>query len=268
MEQKTLKELRAMARAAGLRGYSDLNKKELIELLEKRQARLATNAKERRAAPKNAVKSKSARRKTPTQRFSTERPLAAHEPLPGQVATIEERIESAKFESAPPGAPCAPVQPLPSSLHEDIESLPAPTEPLLCLLPQKPGVVHAYWVLQPGAPTGQLRLRLCGIGHDAIELIEETGIPEERGHWYFHVPDSADPGTFFVQLGYYDAAGKFVSAIRRAFARIPSLYASERTDRRWWVSDEEFHAMYLRAGGALRDTRLLWSGASASSPSR
>lgn len=267
MEQKTLKELRAIARAAGLRGYSDLHKKELIELLKKRQARLATSATERRAAPKKAAKSKSTRRKT-SPRASPAPPSAAREPSPEHLATIEERIESAKFETTPPGAAFAPAPPLSSRLDENIEALPAPSEPLLCLLPQKPGVVHAYWVLQPGTPIKPLRLRLCRIGRDAIELLEETEIPGERGHWYFHVPESAEAGNFFAQLGYYDAAGKFIGAIRRGIARIPSLYASERTDRRWWVSDEEFHAMYLRAGGALRNARLLWPGYSSSSPSK
>ncbi len=268
MEQKTLKELRAIARAARLRGYSDLHKKELIELLKKRQARLATGAIEHRATPKKAAKSKSTRRKISPQRAVTAPPPAARELFPERIATIEERIESAKFETVPPGAAFAPASPLSSSLDENIEALPAPSEPLLCLLPQKPGVVHAYWVLEPGAPIRQLRLRLCRIGHDAIELLEETEIAGERGHWYFHVPELAEPGNFFAQLGYYDAAGKFIGAIRRGIARIPSLYASERTDRRWWVSDEEFHAMYLRAGGAMRDARLLWPGYSSSSPSK
>ena len=268
MEQKTLKELRAVARAAGLRGYSDLNKKELIELLKKRQARLATSATERRGAVKKAAKSNSTRRKTSPQRAVTARPTTAPEFSAERAATIEERIESAKFEMAPPGAAFPPAPRVASSLPENIESLPAPSEPLLCLLPQKPGVVHAYWVLQPGAEIKPLRLRLCRIGRDAIELLEETEIPGERGHWYFHVPQSDEAGNFFAQLGYYDAAGIFVSAIRRGIAHIPSLYASERTDRRWWVSDEEFRAMYLRAGGAMRDARLLWPGYSSSSPSK
>jgi hypothetical protein len=268
VEQKTLKELRAIAHAARLRGYSDLNKKELIELLKKRQARLATSATERHTALKKAPKTKSTRRKTSPQRALTAPPPAARELFPERIATIEEHIESAKFEMAPPGAAFVPAPPGSSSLHENIESLPAPSEPLLCLLPQKPGVVHAYWVLQSGVPIKQLRLRLSRIGHDAIELLEETEVPGERGHWYFHVPESADAGNFFAQLGYYDAAGKFIGAIRRGIARIPSLYASERTDRRWWVSDEEFHAMYMRAGGAMRDARLLWPGSSSSNPQK
>jgi hypothetical protein len=262
LSTKTLDELRALARTAGLRGYSALRKNQLIEVLAKHKARPSAASTARTAAAKKTGKSKSARAKAtaaPRAGAVTPRPAVAAPAL-----SAEERIESAKFEMTPPGMEFA--QPRLSSLHENIDELPTASEPMLCLLPQKPGVVHAYWVLPSGASTANLKLRLCAFGETAIEILEEIELPSERGHWYFHIPDEAHPGTLLAHLGYYDAAGEFVTAIRRGIARIPSLYASARTDRAWWISDTDFRAMYLRAGGVLRGRRLAWGEAAASSP--
>jgi hypothetical protein len=79
------------------------------------------------------------------------------------------------------------------------------------------------------------------------------------------VDESADMGEVYLQLGYYEPDGRFVTATRRGIARIPSLYASSHTDRLWWVSEEQFRAMYRRAGGHVRGPRLGWA-ASISSP--
>ncbi len=267
MQQKTLDQLRAMARSAGLRGYSGLRKNQLIELLNKHKARPSATVVKRASAPKKSAKSKTIP-KVPVQQSDTPATGAAalFSFSFADVANVEERIENAKFETGQRGNVYGVA--IASDLHEDIDRLPAANESVLCLLPQKPGVVHAYWVLQHGAPTKQLRLRLCRVANDAIELLDETSIPSERGHWYFHIPEAAEPGSFFAQLGSYDATGKFVSAIRRSIARIPSLYASQRIDRSWWISDKEFSAMYARAGGALRGARLFWPGAGSSSPEK
>jgi hypothetical protein len=261
LETKSLEALRALARTAGLRGYSGLRKKQLIEVLAKHKEAPSPKAAAEAARvtadkPKKAAKSKAAQKPAAVLGVTT----VAHT----TDATAEERIEFSKYEMTPPGVML--TQAFASTLYEDIEQLPSLGDPVLCLLPQKPGVVHAYWTLQPGAETGHLRLRLCSAKDGAIEVLDEIGVSGERGHWYFHVPQAPDAGEFFVHLGYYDARGTFVTAIQRGIARIPTLYASNETDRSWWISDEEFRAMYLRAGGTVRAQRLYWGTTNSSSP--
>lgn len=263
LESKTLDELRALARAAGLRGYSSLRKNQLIELLGKAKARSSAGDAKPAAASKKPAKSKPSRGARAAKPRAKAKPTATATPIAARTLGAEQQIESAKFEMTLPGTRFA--QPQLSTLHEDIDRLPASNEPMLCLLPQKPGVVHAYWVLQPGASTKNLKLRLCAIGDSAIEILDEIKLPSERGHWYFQVPAQAEPGSFLAHLGFYDASGKFVTAVHRGIARIPSLYASGHTDRTWWISDEDFRSMYLRAGGVVRGRRLAWGEAASSS---
>jgi len=275
MEQSTLDELRTRARASGLRGYSNLRKKQLIELLKKQKASPPAKAVSAVAnkplaaptAPKKVGKSKSAPPVGAPAPPVTCPPAASAAESVAPMIDVEQHIERAKFETGPRGATRAMLPSLSSNLQEDIDKLPDPTEPVLYLLPQKPGVVHTYWSLQSGATATPLRLRLCYSTGDAIEVLEEVDIRSEHGHWYFYIPTSTDAESFFAQLGHYDDDGHFVSAVRRGVARIPSLYASTRTDRRWWISEQEFRALYQRAGGMTRGERLLWPG-SFSSPSK
>ena len=177
----------------------------------------------------------------------------------------EERVESAKYATVLPGSVAQPA--VAADLGEDIDNLPPVTEATLCLLPQKPGVLHGYWVIPPNTPLNSrsLKLRLGRIVRDAFVIVDEISLPHERGHWYFHLDESADIGEIYLQLGYYEADGNFVTATRRGIARIPSLHPSERTDRLWWVSEKQFRAMYRRAGGIVHAGRLGWA-ASISSP--
>ena len=240
---KTLEELRALARSLGLKAYSKLGKAELLRLLAKQKPAHKKTAKAgqraRKTATPEATVKKQLVKKPPAMR---PRPAAPSHPEPGmdlvpqpiaRAVSDKERIETAKYAIAPPGVTLT-SRPL-TDLQEDIDQMPAPRQPLLTLLPQKPGVLHAYWALAPepavhGAP---LRLRLCRLADDALEVIEEITLPAARGLWYFHVPEDAEPGAYCVHLGHYDAAGHFVSAIERAIARIPTLYASGEKDRRW-----------------------------------
>jgi len=61
---------------------------------------------------------------------------------------VEQRVESAKYAFAPPGTNVQEPT-YAADLGEDIERLPEIRESVLCLLPQKPGVLHGYWVLPP-----------------------------------------------------------------------------------------------------------------------
>jgi len=290
MPTKNIKELRALARSRGLRGYSKLSRRELEKLLSagngQKPAAVEKTAKASPASPVAKAKSKSAspRVKSAPARTKMTRPaveatprMTPPAPAPalapkwewaGDVqrqSVDEEQIESAKYAIVPPGTTVPRAEA--ADLSEDIDNLPPVTEPTLCLLPQKPGVLHGYWVLPPDpAPrASSFKLRLGRIARDVFEIIDEIALPRERGHWYFHVDESADMDEVYLQLGYYEPDGRFVTATRRGIARIPSLYASDRTDRLWWVSEEQFRAMYRRAGGYTRGPRLGWA-ASISSP--
>jgi hypothetical protein len=263
---KTLDELRALARTAGLRGYSGLRKKQLIELLVKQKAPFAkSNAAKEKTADSRGVRAKPAKSRVTSitrAKTSAEKPIT---PAANRSPITEEHIESTKFQMGPPNT--AARHAYTSSLHEDIERLPAPTESMLCLLPQKPGVVHAYWTLQDGAPSKPLKLRLCYAAADSMALLEEVDIKGDSGHWYFSVPEAAELGSVIGHLGYYDGQGKFVTAIQRGIARIPALYASAQTDAAWWFSDDDFRAMYERTGGVTRGKKLRWSESASSSSS-
>ena len=284
MPNKPLKELRALARSRGMRGYSRLSRSELEKLLSRHGGQKTAVVKNpKKPRPKKSAKpakSTVAKASSPPARVPAEKKPSASRPQ--AVATApretpkwkwaadmhasseeEEKVESAKYVTRLPDGPAMRAEA--TGLNEDIDNLPPFIEPMLCLLPQKPGVVHGYWVVPPDtvplAPA--LKLRFGRIARDTLEIIDEFALPRERGHWYFHA--DTDVGAVYLQIGYYEPDGRFVNAIRRGVARIPSLHASERTDRLWWVSEEQFRAMYRRAGGQSRGPRLGWA-ASIGSP--
>ena len=289
MTTKTLTELRAQARARGLKGYSKISRSELERLLTASDPRKPAAAKkpEKTASTKNTSSTKSKAARTPAKsaltrgkkkpaavRAQTTAPAAiAPAPVPqwewagsiSRQSAEEEQVESAKYATVLPGSVAPPA--VAADLGEDIDNLPPVTEATLCLLPQKPGVLHGYWVIPPNTlPNSKsLKLRLGRIVRDTFAIVDEISLPHERGHWYFHLDESADIGEIYLQLGYYEPDGSFVTATRRGIARIPSLHASERTDRLWWVSEKQFRTMYRRAGGIVREGRLGWA-ASISSP--
>ena len=263
---KTIEELRKLARARGMSGYSKIRKRELLHLLragKKSAASSPAGKKKRKAASPGPASGKSAKRRAiaPTVKPA---PVAAA-PKPGNGGHTEQQIESSKYALiAPDQAPYA--QRFTADLDENLDYLPAPTEAVICLLPQKPGVLQAYWSLNAPLPVplGDLRLRLGRLLTWGVEFVEEVSLPSPRGHWYFHVDESTASGDFYLHLGSY-RDGHFVTAIRRGIARAPWLFASAAIDRRWWIDEERFNEMYLRAGGVRRHGRLAWPG-SASSP--
>jgi hypothetical protein len=268
MKSKTLEALRALAKRLGLTGYSKLRKDELLKLI----------ARQERKAGAKVAKPKPAKRTTTVQKQPRQtqkkaprgvraKPLPTARTTPRTPASdAEQQVESAKYAFAPPGTG-VPEPVYAADLGEDIERLPEIRESLLCLLPQKPGVLHGYWVLPPAmlATQQSIRLRLARYAGDRLAILGEHPIPTERGHWYFQVAENIELSAVYLQLGRYQPNGEFVSIIQRGIARIPSLYASTKTDRRWWVDDQQFRAMYRRTGGVERGTQLGWAG-SASSP--
>jgi len=269
MKSKTIEALRALAKRLGLTGYSKLRKDELLKLIARQERKAVVKvAKPKSVTRTTAVQKKPRQAPKKSTRGVRAKPLPAAPTAPRTLASdAEQQVESAKYAFAPPGTGVRePVYA--ADLGENIERLPEIRESLLCLLPQKPGVLHGYWVLPPAmlATQQSIRLRLARYAGDRLAILGEHPIPTERGHWYFQVAEDVELSAVYLQLGRYQPDGEFVSIIQRGIARIPSLYASTKTDRRWWVDDKQFRAMYRRTGGVERGTQLGWAG-SASSPS-
>ncbi len=273
MRDKTVEELRAQARARGLSGYSKMRKDKLLRLLAPGKSAARANPKSGPGPAARAKTSIARKRTKPGARTTTtarttrkSRAALPAEPAmrrgkrAAEVSTNEERVEGAKYSAALPGADLT-VPFLAVDLGEDIEELPQLQEPLLGLLPQKPGTLHGYWALEPGSLRRQpdLRIRLCRIRNQLLEILDELPLPGDSGRWYFHVGELPVDTELFAQLGYYQSGGTFITAIRRGIARVPLLHASTHTDTDWWISEADFRAMYVRSGGRIDGTRLLWS---------
>lgn len=269
MKTETIEALRALAKQLGLTGYSKLRKPELLRLIasQKHKTDKKSVTKSQGTAARTVTLPKKSRRtpgKTAGATPAKPSPVSSVAPAPLTAAEAEQQVESAKYAFALPGTREPAYT---ADLGEDIECLPAIREPLLCLLPQKPGVLHGYWVL-PATPLDKeqsVRLRLATYAGDRLAILGEHPLPAERGHWYFHVEDSVELGTVYLQLGRYQPDGEFISVLEHGVVHLPSLYASTHTDRRWWVNDAQFRDMYRRAGGLERGRQLGWAG-SASSP--
>lgn len=252
MKTDTIATLRAKAKKLGLTGYSKLRKDELVKLIASKKTRTVAKpaATSCKTTPRTVALPKKSHRKQakPVNKASAKVPAAKRmtSVLP-VIAEAEQRIESTKYAFALPGVPEPQYA---ANLDEDIDRLPVTHEPLLCLLPQKPGVLHGYWMLPPALlhPGQSVRLRLVTLRDDRETLLAEHPVHSERGHHYFMVGESTGLDSVTLQLGSYQPGGKFISLIQRGIARLPSLYPSTQTDRLWWISDAQFKAMVQRAG--------------------
>lgn len=272
MKDQTLKELRAQAKARGLKGYSRMSKDDLVRALSKAPVHKAptaalrperrTRAQRKTAAGTIGALASAAAVESPT--LATASPAApANQPI--EAANVEEMVESAKYVTSP--AHLSVTLPPVGDLVEDIDRLPELSEPVVCLLPQKPGILYAYWRTphDESVPNNDYKLRLARSAAHTVEGYEEVPARAARGNWYFHLDENFGGGEMVLQLGYY-RDGRFVTAQGQSVARLPSLYASARTDHRWWVSEQEFAAMYARAGGVVAPGRRYQWFASSGSP--
>ncbi|GMR18583.1 MAG: hypothetical protein BMS9Abin33_1004 [Gammaproteobacteria bacterium] len=270
LENKTVSDLRTMARKLDLSGYSRMRKDELIKAISKaRKKKVKSKTKKKLAKTVKAtaqIKSKKpvrasrkqAKPETGVEKSKTPATLPQPPALKIVISDEEQRVEDAKYVTARPGTP--PPTDFVDDLGEDLDKLPPLNGPRLTLLPQKPGVFHAHWALASGHLAKQpgLRLRLSSLSRDTITLLEEIALPANQGYWYFQTNPALDASKVYLQLGFYNENSKFVTAIERGIVRIPRLAASPHTDQRWWISEKEFRQLYLAAGGRMEGGSLLW----------
>lgn len=283
LQNQTVNELRILAKKLDIAGYSGMRKDELIKTLSKAQKKKAKaeakkasqNKSRKKAETKTALKIKAktpitaSKKRMVSKKASVIRkiPLTAPEvtviekaaPIEATTLGDELRVEDAKYVTAQPGTQLATDYA--DDLGEDLDNLPLLKGPRLTLLPQKPGIFHASWVLSPEHLTqkSSLHLRLLSLSCGAINLFDDILLPTDRDSWYFHIDPKHDVGKIYLQLGSYNENNDFVIAIERGIVRIPRLGASPNTDRRWWISEEEFRRLYLAAGGCVEGGHLLWS---------
>ncbi|MHB8348431.1 MAG: hypothetical protein ACYDHM_14965 [Acidiferrobacterales bacterium] len=273
VRDKTLQQLRAIARRQGHSGYSRLRKDELVRLLARkppgrakpepvRKKKTGTKGTARRSQTGAAARGRGKTVTAPRKRTAaTARPRAAAGTIRKPAGRTGPRRS---VRTGPVVLPAGLVLPVPfvaADLGEDIESLPPLPDALLGLLPQKPGILHGYWALEPGTLRRRpdLRIRLCRIRERVLDVLDEIPLLSDSGRWYFHVGDLVAETQLYAQLGYYGADGIFITAIDRGIARLPSSHASTHTDGNWWISEAEFGRMYVRTGGRIDGQRLVWS---------
>ncbi len=115
-----------------------------------------------------------------------------------------------QIRTAPPGSAAAPAVTA-ADLGEDIDNLPPVTEATLCLLPQKPGVLHGYWVIPPNTPPIPGRSS-CGWGASSVMSLKSSRKSPCRTSAATGISISMNPptsGEVYLQLGYYEADGRF-----------------------------------------------------------
>jgi hypothetical protein len=220
MKNMTVKELRERARELAIPGYSKMRKDELLAAIAKDGTAKPTETKPEAAAP--------APEATPTE--ATER---------------EQHIERMKYATGAAEHVYSP------DLGEDIDQLPPLRgEPRIALLAQKPGVLYAYWHLNPGQLESQpgLRLRLGLLYEHEFHAKEEVTLTSDRGSWYFHVDESWHPASIYVQLGRYTDDGQFEIAIRRGIVHLPRLLEYSSLGINWGLTREEFERARVSAG--------------------
>lgn len=274
MQEKTLAELRALAKARGLAGYSKMHKDELLRAL---AAARPSTPRRKTATPTASRRSRAAKPKDrPHPRTRKKRRPAPAEPAPHERARTtdardeEQRIEDAKFVMTPPERVASTADFGRRDRGEDVDRLPALTAPSICLLPQTPEVLYAYWILESGRLQREpdLRLRLSSASAHGSEVLQEMPLTTERGRWYFHVDAGLADCEISLQLGRYRAGGGFEVILQYDLQRLPRSTASGTVDPAWSSSEHDFQEMYGRAGGTLEHGQLRWRTGTSSPSSK
>jgi|GEM_PF-2604592 len=230
--------------------------KEIKKPKKSKDAKKAMKSKDAKEA-KKAMKSKDAKK----SREPNVPSVAEREPELDMVEETshagddEQRIESAKYATTPPGT--SPVyRRYPADLGEDIESLPRLRTHRIILLPQKPGILYAYWGLKPdeSQQMQNLTLRLGRLVDKRFEVIEEIAIRRDSGGRYFQINPNVPPDSVFLQIGRYVEDGKFVLEWSTGIARVRQLLAEAPLGTKWALTMDEFES--VRENSGLKQTEI------------
>lgn len=224
----TVAELRAMARQLGLKGYTQLRKAELVRELKRAGA-----------TPQAAPVRKNPARKKP-KRGVSKKAVSVSSPMPPTQVP------------KPAGA-----------IREDIEQLPPPpADAVLCVLPQKPGVIYVYWILGGNLTTRppNAMLRLVSEHDGSIQVLAQIPLPAIAGDHYFHTDIRQEPGDVHAEIGSYAADGTFHASLRRNVAGIPSVKTLSTESVPRTAVDQRFRELYQHAGAPVTESALGWDG--------
>jgi hypothetical protein len=252
LAEKTVEELRALAKSIGLTRYSKLTKSQLQRVIAAASPPAATRAASSKAATKTATKQKPARRaETP-----------ANAPRAQALARKAPPAAASKAKPVKATAALAPTTDAQDTAPALSGTSPHPSHhaPMLTLRGQKPGVLHAAWSIDPARsmPLPYLRLRLLKASPDDRGIIDEIPLPDLHGSRYFHLAAEFHDVPLRAEIGYHSSDGRFIVMQHYSDMRLPSRLAAGRGDPQWWISDMDFRELYLRSGGIAEGGALVW----------
>lgn len=260
LTEKTVQELRALAKSLGLTKYSKLTKAQLLRLIAAASPPAAARAVPSKAATKVSKKQKTTRRQTEAKAASPRTQPAARKPRPmGRQASHSTASKVGVGKVTTASIP-------PVGVEDDAATFPKTASPppldapMLTLRGQKPGVLHAAWNIDPARsmPLPYLRLRILKVSTDYSGIIDEIPLPDLHGSRYFHLAAEFCDAPLRAELGYHSSDGRFIVMRRHADVRLPSRLAAGRGDPQWWISETDFRELYIRSGGMPEGSALVW----------
>ena len=260
LTEKTVRELRALAKSLGLTKYSKLTKAQLLRLIAAASPPTTTRAVSPKAATKVSKKQKATRRQTGIKVVSPRAQPTARKPRPvvrraSRSAASKVGVGKVTTASTPPAGTEDDAATFPKT-----SSQPPLDAPMLTLRGQKPGVLHAAWNIDPARsmPLPYLRLRILKVNTNYTGIIDEISLPDLHGSRYFHLAAEFCDAPLRAELGYHSSDGRFIVMRRHTDIRLPSRLAAGRGDPRWWISETDFRELYIRSGGIPEGSALVW----------
>jgi hypothetical protein len=240
LQSCTRKELAEMARVAGIPGWYGMRKDELLTALSAQSAKPRSKA------------------KAPEETGSRPRLQPAAARNTSASPTLEETVESAKFDTGMPTRDLSARIPrdLPSGYGKD----------RIVLMVRDPFWLHSYWELTPGAirraeaALGQdwhgarpiLRLLDIGsqeAGRNTESIIRDIDIHGGSNNWYIEVGNP--PRTYRVDIGYLSRTGQFVVLARSNTVSTPRANMSDVIDENWADIDSKMAQRILAMSGGF-----------------
>ena len=261
LAEKTVQELRALAKSLGLTKYSKLTKAQLLRLIAAASPPVQAQAAPSKAVTKTPKKKNAAQRRPRAHAVSPNAPSVARKPRTvGRLAPQRVTASNASIAKVATVSTPSASEENAASAFPGTSPLPPPAAPMLTLRGQKPGVLHAAWSIDPSRsmPLPYLRLRILKANADNTSIVDEVSLPGLQGSRYFHLAAEFCDIPLRAEIGYQSSDGRFIVMRRHADIRLPSRLAAGRGDPQWWISETDFRELYLHCGGMAEDSALVW----------